>query len=143
MLCDLAILIGDALRVRRHRLLITRYELSANQYLLLHILAASGGTLTQSRAIELMNLVPSTVTNLAHALVDRELITRSHPPRDRRSIILDLTAAGRALYVVVAQEIGELEAAVLVQLEAAAPVLHRLADYLGVVPGREGACSDE
>ena len=52
----------------------------------------SAGTLA-----EILRLHPSTLTGILHRLERRELVRRSHDPRDRRRTRLELTPRGRKL----------------------------------------------
>ncbi len=62
---------------------------------LLHIVACRG-PLTVKEIAEQMRVTGSAVTQFADALVEAGLITREHDAADRRTVNIDLSAAGKA-----------------------------------------------
>jgi DNA-binding MarR family transcriptional regulator len=71
------------------------FGLSANEYVILCVLRASGApyTLPPRRINPLMNLTSGGMTNILHALAVRGLIQRLPDPSDRRGVLIRMTPA--------------------------------------------------
>lgn len=84
------------------------FGLTIPEWRLIAVIAESGGITQQAiGARTLMDKV--TVSRAAIALVNRGLLARQDNAGDRRSHLLDLTAAGRDLYAAVAPKALDLE----------------------------------
>jgi MarR family transcriptional regulator, organic hydroperoxide resistance regulator len=95
------------------------------------------------RLAELMHLHPSTISGLLTRLERRGLVERHADPRDRRRVMIGLTARGRSLDT---PAHGTIEAAVAqvlakfptASVDAAREVLRALSLVLGERPGQPG-----
>jgi DNA-binding MarR family transcriptional regulator len=75
------------------------FGLSANEYVILCVLRASGPahTLPPKAINPLMNLTSGGMTNILHALERRGLIERLPDPSDRRGVLIKMTAPAKNL----------------------------------------------
>lgn len=92
---------------------------------------AEAGAITQAQIGERTLMDKVTVSRAAIALVGRGLLVRSPNASDRRSHLLSLSDAGRALYEAVAPKALELEAAIFArftpaEIEAFGAMLRRI-----------------
>lgn len=74
-----------------------RYKLGSVSYHLLAILA-SGPPVTLTALSKTLKIKTAGVTGLADSLEDKGFATRVHSSTDRRSITLEITEAGRAVF---------------------------------------------
>ena len=73
------------------------FELTAQQYNLLRLLrAATGPVPTLALADRLVSRAPD-VTRMLDKLEERKLLTRTRPPKNRRTVLVKITPAGTAL----------------------------------------------
>jgi DNA-binding MarR family transcriptional regulator len=84
------------------------FELTIPEWRLIAVIAESDG-ITQQAIGRQTRMDKVTVSRAAIALVERGLLARRANADDRRSHLLDLTAAGRDLYAVVAPKALDLE----------------------------------
>jgi DNA-binding MarR family transcriptional regulator len=75
------------------------FGLSANEYVILCVLRASGPpyTLPPKAINPLMDLTSGGMTNILHALERRDLIERLPDPSDRRGVLIKLTSRAKSL----------------------------------------------
>lgn len=78
-------------------------DISRNEATLLRLIADSD-TVTMSDASAHLGLALSSVTGVVDRLVDRKLVRRSRPRRDRRTVVVTLTAKGTKLHERLAAE---------------------------------------
>jgi len=94
------------------------FGLTIPEWRLVAVIAETGGITQQAiGAKTLMDKV--TVSRAAIALVDRGLLARQANPEDRRSHLLELTDAGRALYAAVAPKALDLESRIFAAFDPA------------------------
>ncbi|MBE5807269.1 MAG: MarR family transcriptional regulator [Clostridiales bacterium] len=81
---------------RRYQPMLDRLDLTYTQYIVMMYFweMGSGSARDLSRAV---TLDPSTLTPILKRLDQKGYLTRARDPRDERSMIISLTAAGRAL----------------------------------------------
>ncbi|WP_210357900.1 MULTISPECIES: MarR family winged helix-turn-helix transcriptional regulator [Sphingomonas] len=106
------------------------FGLSIPEWRLITVIAESGG-ITQQAIGARTRMDKVTVSRAAIALVERGLLARQDNPDDRRSHLLDLTEAGRALYAAVAPKALDLEARIFSrfprdEVAAFSDMLHRI-----------------
>lgn len=92
----LDVLLGRALRSMRHTWTAQPEELdlAPHQGRALMIVAESG-PLRLSELAERLRIAPRSATEVADALQERGLVTRSADPSDRRAVLLSVTEAGQ------------------------------------------------
>jgi DNA-binding MarR family transcriptional regulator len=93
------------------------FALSIPEWRLITVIAESGG-ITQQAIGARTRMDKVTVSRAAIALVERGLLARRGNPDDRRSHLLELTAAGRDLYAAVAPKALDLEARIFAHFDA-------------------------
>lgn len=124
------------------------HDISVTQSHALDILAERGPLRSQALA-EAMMLDKSTVTRVVDALVRKGYVERSPDPDDARALSLRVTAAGRALYDTIKQELIAQQAEMLRDLSpdvrvGATELLRRLgrsAQTRFLASGEGDACS--
>ena len=84
------------------------FGLSIAEWRVVAVVAETGGT-SQGGVAQRTRMDKVTVSRAAIALVDRGLLGRSANPGDKRSHLLTLTPAGRALYAAIAPKALDLE----------------------------------
>jgi DNA-binding MarR family transcriptional regulator len=89
--------------------------LTTLQYTALTVLEASGA-LSSAQLARRSFLRPQTMHEMVLALEKRELIERTPKPGNRRVLLADLTAAGRALLAACAPAVAEVELELLADL---------------------------
>ena len=94
------------------------FGLTIPEWRLVAVIAEAGG-ITQQAIGQRTLMDKVTVSRAAIALVDRGLLARRANPDDRRSHLLDLTAAGRDLYAAVAPKALDLEHRIFAGFSAA------------------------
>ena len=98
---------------------------------------AEGEGITQNALGAATQMDKVTISRAARALVERGLIERRAIDGDRRSHLLALTAAGRALYDQVAPKAIEMETAIFAELDAdERAALNSMLDRIGAAAGR-------
>ena len=92
----LDVLLGRVLRTLRHRWSqeLAAHDLAPHQGRALRIVAETG-PLRLSALAERLRITPRSVTEVADALEQRDLIARSPDPGDRRATLLAVTDTGR------------------------------------------------
>lgn len=92
------------------------FGLSIPEWRLVAVIAETGG-ITQQAIGARTRMDKVTVSRAAIALVGRELLVRRPNPADRRSHLLVLSDAGRALYAAIAPKALDLEARIFAGFE--------------------------
>lgn len=83
--------------MRRHRLEILRgFDLSFSEYTTLQV--CTGAPAMPSEIAEAAGVTSAGATDIIDRLEKRHLVTRLSHPRDRRAVLVALTASGRRLY---------------------------------------------
>src|SRR5579884_1803992 len=85
-----------------------RLGVTGPQRLVIRIVGRNPG-MSAGELAAAMHVHPSTLTGVLARLADRKLLSRRADPRDRRRMLLELTAAGRRMDT---QQAGTVEAAV-------------------------------
>jgi len=121
-----------------YRPVLEPYGLTYPQYLVLVVLARQGRS-TIGEIGATTRLDHGTLTPLLRRMADRGLLTLERNPVDRRSVVVDLTAAGEALRPVlhdaqcrISDALGMTER----ELQALQGSLQRLADHLDTAPAQ-------
>jgi DNA-binding MarR family transcriptional regulator len=95
---DLCALV-DTVRVEINRDLQAEAGLSlAENLVLCHVAMAPGERLRMIELATLLNVAKSAITKTVDRLEERELLTRTRDPGDRRTVYAALTAAGRKTF---------------------------------------------
>ena len=76
---------------------VSEYKLSALQYLALHEIDHLAPDVTMGAVGEVIQVPPSSMTNIVDKLVAAGLVTRGTTPNDRRAVVVNLTSAGSDL----------------------------------------------
>ena len=121
---------GRALARRLDSLELTRAEIDV----LFHLHHAAGDEAAMRAVLRSFRMPASTLTSVVDRLERRGLAARSRHPRDRRSLLVELTPAGREAAATVRREIGRLEEAVKERLAPA-----DLAGFRAVIAALEAA----
>jgi DNA-binding MarR family transcriptional regulator len=113
--------------------------LTSAQARVLHIVASAGRPLRMAEIAARLEVVPRSVTTMVDGVETAGLITRATDPDDRRSVLVSLTARGRAL-------LASLERARRATAEEvfgglAGPERADLARLLGALCRYDGCCS--
>jgi DNA-binding MarR family transcriptional regulator len=96
-----------------------RHQLDAGEYDVLAALRRSGPhQLTPTQLYRDTLVTSATMTERLDRLERRGLITRHPAPRDRRSVLIELTGPGLALADAAASDVVDAEAALLIGLDA-------------------------
>ncbi len=112
--------------MRRHRAL----SLSVPQFRALVFVERSGGT-SLGAVAEHLGLTPPSACKLVDGLEGRGLVTRAHPPDDRRRIAIGITADGRHSLADARRETRKSLAGVLSALDAGS--LEAITDSMGML----------
>jgi DNA-binding MarR family transcriptional regulator len=80
------------------RTLRNRYGRSLDDYDVMHQITAYGAPIRMGELAERLLVANSSCTRIVGRLVDVGLVSRVHEEADRRSVLAELTAAGRRLY---------------------------------------------
>lgn len=94
------------------------FGLNIPEWRLVAVVAESDG-ITQQMIGQRTRMDKVTVSRAAIALVERELLTRTANPDDRRSHLLRLSPAGEELYAAIAPKALDLEARLFAHFESA------------------------
>lgn len=97
---------------------LTKFDLSAREFLVLSFVRASDA-LSQQQLSERLHLDPTIVVGLLDALEQRDLLSRTKHPADRRRNVLALTDAGERLHDAAVAAARDAEATFLADLPAA------------------------
>ncbi|BAU85597.1 transcriptional regulator, marR family [Streptomyces laurentii] len=84
-------------RVREQSLV--DFELERHEFDTLHKLAGRGGTAAPSELAQDLDLAPASVTGRLDALEKRGFVRRTPSTADRRRVVVELTATGRATWL--------------------------------------------
>ena len=114
----------------------TRSGITPTRLAALAALARHPGGLRQGDLAELMNISAPSMTRLVEVMCEAGWIERSRDPEDGRALLLALSAVGERTLETLRQEttsvlsgeLADLTADELASLEAAVPVLRKLAD---------------
>jgi DNA-binding MarR family transcriptional regulator len=117
--------------------LFNKYGLDPTGYGVLEVLINADEPLTPSVISRRILLAPQTMSHQLNALEKRGFITRIRHASDRRSVLVQLNDAGRALVVAVTRELIPLDVAMLAPVDRADQ--DRLVEILGSV---QTACDD-
>lgn len=82
---------------RQFARLVSEFRLSALQYLALHEIGRLGPDVTMGHVGEVVQVPPSSMTNIVDRLVNADLVSRGASPTDRRAVVVNLTAVGADL----------------------------------------------
>jgi DNA-binding MarR family transcriptional regulator len=82
---------------RQFARLVSEFRLSALQYLALHEIGRLGPDITMGHVGEVVQVPPSSMTNIVDRLVTAGLVSRGATPTDRRAVVVNLTNVGADL----------------------------------------------
>jgi DNA-binding MarR family transcriptional regulator len=82
---------------RQFARLVSEFRLSALQYLALHEIGRLGPDITMGHVGEVVQVPPSSMTNIVDRLVAAGLVSRGATPSDRRAVVVNLTNDGADL----------------------------------------------
>jgi DNA-binding MarR family transcriptional regulator len=82
---------------RQFARLVSEFRLSALQYLALHEIGRLGPDITMGHVGEVVQVPPSSMTNIVDRLVTAGLVSRGATPTDRRAVVVNLTNVGAEL----------------------------------------------
>lgn len=112
--------------VRTHDVILTfaneamsRHRLSPTARQALGALDGHGAALSPGEVADRLLLTPASITSLLDTLERRGLVTRAPDPADRRRVLVEITAAGRALVDQFVPEAVALQTAVMSGLSEA------------------------
>ena len=91
------LLVQNALE-RRSESFFQAFGLTGAQFNILNLLAAAGGALDQLALTERLLVGKSSISIVLNRMVKADLVGRREHARDRRQVVLVLTAKGRALW---------------------------------------------
>ena len=83
---------------RRSEAFFQPYGLTGAQFNILNLLAASEGRMDQAAVVDLLLVGKSSISIVLNRMVRDGLVKREEHPKDRRQVVLILTAKGRALW---------------------------------------------
>ena len=83
---------------RRSEAFFQPYGLTGAQFNILNLLAARAGRMEQAAVVDLLLVGKSSISIVLNRMVRDELVKREEHPKDRRQVVLVLTAKGRALW---------------------------------------------
>jgi len=132
----LNVLRAAALLEARFAPVFERHRLSGNGYAVLESLANHPDPLTPTDLSRRMLTPPQTLTHQLDRLERAGLVVRERHPRDRRSVLVTLSATGRELLLAVTRELIPIDAALLAAVPR--PDQAALVELLGAV---QSACS--
>jgi DNA-binding MarR family transcriptional regulator len=93
-----AFLLVHSLLERRSEAFFQPYGLTSAQFNILNLLATREGRLEQAAVVDLLLVGKSSISIVLNRMVRDGLVKREEHPKDRRQVILVLTAKGRALW---------------------------------------------
>jgi len=93
-----ALLQVQSLIERRSDAFFQPYGLTSAQFNILNLLAFHDGRMEQLALVELLLVGKSSISVVLNRMVRDGLIKREEHPKDRRQVVLSLTAKGRALW---------------------------------------------
>jgi DNA-binding MarR family transcriptional regulator len=111
-----------------------QHDITASRFDLLDALAKSGGSARPAELRALLHLPAQTLTGVIDQLQAAGLVSRSPHPTDRRSVLVQITAHGRAAIDRICPPLIEIEQDCLASLSAADR--RRLADLLNKIEAR-------
>ena len=82
---------------RQFARLVSDFRLSALQYFALHEICRLGPNVTMGSVGEVIQVPPSSMTNIVDRLVNAGLVVRGTTSSDRRAVVVDLTPVGADL----------------------------------------------
>ena len=131
----LNVLRAAALLEARFAPVFERHRLSSNGYAVLESLANHPEPLTPTDLSRRMLTPPQTLTHQLDRLERDGLVSRDRHPRDRRSVLVALTPAGRELVLKVTRELIPMDAVLLAHIPR--PEQDTLVELLGAI---QAAC---
>jgi len=93
-----AYLLVHNLLERRSEAFFQPFGLTGAQFNILNLLAAREGRMEQAAVVELLLVGKSSISIVLNRMVRDGLVKREEHPKDRRQVVLVLTAKGRALW---------------------------------------------
>ena len=83
---------------RRSEAFFQPFGLTGAQFNILNLLAAGDGSMDQAAVVDLLLVGKSSISIVLNRMVRDGLVKREEHPKDRRQVVLLLTAKGRALW---------------------------------------------
>jgi DNA-binding MarR family transcriptional regulator len=93
-----AFLLVHSLLERRSEAFFQPYGLTGAQFNILNLLATRDGRMEQAAVVDLLLVGKSSISIVLNRMVRDGLVKREEHPKDRRQVVLILTAKGRALW---------------------------------------------
>ncbi len=93
-----ALLLVQSRLERRSEAFFQPFGLTGAQFNILNLLAARAGRTDQAAVVDLLLVGKSSISIVLNRMVRDGLVRREEHPRDRRQVVLVLTAKGRALW---------------------------------------------
>jgi DNA-binding MarR family transcriptional regulator len=93
-----ALLLVQSLLERRSEAFFQPFGLTGAQFNILNLLAHHEGRMDQAALVDLLLVGKSSISIVLNRMVREELVKRGEHPKDRRQVVLILTARGRALW---------------------------------------------
>jgi len=93
-----AFLLVQSLLERRSEAFFQPFGLTGAQFNILNLLAMNDGRMDQAALVDLLLVGKSSISIVLNRMVRDELVKREEHPKDRRQVVLILTAKGRALW---------------------------------------------
>ena len=93
-----AFLLVHSLLERRSEAFFQPYGLTGAQFNILNLLATREGRMEQAAVVDLLLVGKSSISIVLNRMVRDGLVKREEHPKDRRQVVLVLTAKGRALW---------------------------------------------
>ena len=93
-----ALLLVQSLLERRSDAFFQPFGLTGAQFNILNLLATRQGRMDQAAVVDLLLVGKSSISIVLNRMVRAGLLKRKEHPKDRRQVVLELTAKGRALW---------------------------------------------
>jgi DNA-binding MarR family transcriptional regulator len=116
-----ALLLVQSQMERRSDAFFQPFGLTGAQFNILNLLAYHGGRMEQAALVDLLLVGKSSISIVLNRMVRDDLVKREDHPKDRRQVVLVLTAKGRSLW----RKISPTYEASVNKIFSAVPASHR------------------